>query len=182
MPVTRTTIEGLLVVRWTHHEDERGFFRQTYQTSEIAAVLQREVRFLQANHSRSRARVLRGFHAEEWDKCIYVARGTATCVVADIRRGSKTFGKTQTFVLGDPPGERVRLFISKGLCNAFYCHTEVDYFNEVSEEFDPSRRAGIIWNDPDLAVSWPDPDPIISESDAHLPTLRSFCLTRGDVF
>jgi len=182
MPVTKTAIGGVLVIRWPDFGDGRGVFRQTYQTREMAAVLQREVRFLQGNHSRSRARVLRGFHAEEWDKCIYVARGTATCVVADIRRGSKTFGQTQSFVLGDSPGERVRLFISKGLCNAFYCHTEVDYLNEVSEEFDPSRRAGIIWNDPDLAVSWPDPDPIISEPDAQLPTLRSFCLTRGDVF
>jgi dTDP-4-dehydrorhamnose 3,5-epimerase len=182
MPVSRTAIEGLLVVRWPGHQDQRGFFQQTYQTSEIAAVLQREVRFLQGNHSRSQARVLRGFHGEKWDKCIYVARGTATCVVADIRRGSKTFGRTETFLLGDPPGERVRLFISKGLCNAFYCHTEMDYLNEVSEEFDPSRRAGIIWNDPDLAVSWPDADPIISESDAQLPTLRSFCADRGDPF
>jgi len=182
MPVTQTAIDGLLVIRWPDFGDERGCFRQTYQTSEIAAVLQREVCFLQGNHSRSSARVLRGFHAEEWDKCIYVARGTATCVVADIRRGSKTFGQTQSFVLGDPPGERVRLFISQGLCNAFYCHTEVDYLNEVSEEFDPSRRAGIIWNDPDLAVAWPDPDPIVSESDARLPTLRSFCLSRGGIF
>jgi len=156
MPVSRTAIEGLLVVRSPDHEDNRGFFKQTYQTSEIAAVLQREVCFLQGNHSRSRAGVLRGFHVEEWDKCIYVARGTATCVVADIRRGSKTFGQTQTFVLGDPPGERVRLFTSKGLCNAFYCHTKVDYLNEVSEEFDPSRRPRIIWSDPDLPVSRPD--------------------------
>ena len=84
-------------------------------------------------------------------------------------------------MLGDPPGERLRPFISEGLCNAFYCHTEVDYLNEISGEFDPSRRRGIVWNDPDLAAAWPDDDPIISESDAQLPTLRSLCLARGDV-
>lgn len=179
MAARTTNIDGLLVLGWAEHEDARGFFRQTYQASEIFQILQREVRFLQGNHSRSRPRVLRGFHAEAWDKCVYVARGTATCVVADIRRGSPTFGRTASFVLGDPPGEPVRLFISKGLCNAVYCHTEVDYLNEVSEEFDPSNRAGIIWNDRDLAAAWPDPHPIVSPTDAALPTLRVFCAERG---
>jgi dTDP-4-dehydrorhamnose 3,5-epimerase len=178
MPVESTSISGLLVVRWKEQEDNRGFFRQTYQVGEISAALQREVRFLQGNHSRSRARVLRGFHAEAWDKCVYVARGTALCVVADIRIGSPTFGRTESFVLGDPPGERIRLFLGKGLCNAVYCHTEVDYINEVSEEFDPANRAGIVWNDPDLAVPWPDRDPILSATDAALPTLRDFCAGR----
>lgn len=180
MPVETTAIPGLLVIRWPRHDDERGFFRQTYQVGEIARALGREIRFLQGNHSRSQARVLRGFHAEPWDKCVYVAHGTATCAVADVRKGSPTFGRAATFVIGDPPGERVRLFIARGLCNAVYCHTEVDYLNEVSEEFDPSDRAGIIWNDPDLAVPWPDTAPVLSATDAALPTLRSFCARRGD--
>lgn len=174
MPIQTTSIPGLLVVRWCEHEDERGFFRQTYQVSEISAALNRPVSFLQGNHSRSRARTLRGFHAELWDKFVYVPRGTALCAVADIRHGSKTFGRSEVFLLGDPPGQRIRLFISRGLCNAFYCHTEVDYINEVSQEFDPVNRTGVIWNDPDLAISWPDANPILSPSDASLPTLREF--------
>jgi dTDP-4-dehydrorhamnose 3,5-epimerase len=180
MPVHTTPLAGLLVVRSPEHRDDRGFFRQTYQVGEIAAALRRDVCLRQGNHSRSHARVLRGFHVEEWDKCVYVARGTATCVVADVRRESATFGRTASFVLGDPPGERVRLFIGSGLGNAVYCHTEVDYLNEVSHEFDPSRRSGIIWNDPDLAVSWPEAEPILSAADAALPTLRSFRARRGD--
>lgn len=180
MPVEATSIPGLLAIRWPEMEDARGFFRQTYQLAEVAAVLGRDVRIMQGNHSRSRARVLRGFHAEPWDKCVYVGRGTATCVVADIQASSPTFGRTESFLLGDPPGERVRLFISKGLCNAFYCHTEVDYLNEVSEEFDPSQRSGIVWNDPDLGVSWPDAEPIVSATDAALPKLREFCRRRGN--
>ena len=180
MPVETTSIAGLLTIRWPENGDGRGFFRQTYQVTEIADALQRAFCLSQGNHSRSRARVLRGFHAEPWDKCVYVARGTAMCVVADIRHGSPTFGRTESFLLGDPPGERVRLFISKGLCNAFYCHTEVDYLNEVSEEFSPSHRSGIVWNDPDLAINWPDAYPIVSATDAGLPTLREFCRSRGD--
>lgn len=180
MPVITTPIEGLLVIRSPEHRDDRGFFRQTYQIREIAETLKRDVRLLQGNHSRSHARVLRGFHAEAWDKCVYVARGCATCVIADVREGSPTFAQTASFMIGDPPGERVRLFICAGLCNAVYCHTEVDYLNEVSYEFDASRRSGVIWNDPDLAVAWPDATPILSAADAALPTLRSFRASRGD--
>jgi len=180
MPAQTTSIPGLLVLRWPCHGDERGFFRQTYQTAEIATVLQREIYFAQGNHSRSHPRVLRGFHAEPWDKCVHVVRGTATCVVADIRPGSPTFGRTESFLVGDSPGEQIRLFISEGLCNAVYCHTEVDYLNEVSREFDPSNRSGVIWNDPDLAVEWPDSEPILSPVDAGLPSLRDFCAAREE--
>ena len=172
MPVFNTSIGGLLVVSWPVLADSRGFFKQTYQLSELSAVLGRDLRMQQGNHSRSMARVLRGFHAEPWDKLVYVIRGVATCVVADPRPDSPTFGHTASFLLGDDPGARNRLFISRGLANAFYCHTEVDYVNDVSEEFVPQAGFGIAWNDPDLAFPWPDTDPTLSEADRRQPTLR----------
>jgi dTDP-4-dehydrorhamnose 3,5-epimerase len=100
-------------------------------------------------------------------------RGTATCVVADVRRDSPTFGKHAKFLLGDAPGEYLRLFVSQGLANAFYCHTETDYINDVSEEFNPKTRSGVAWNDPTLAVDWPTATPILSQADSAQPTLRS---------
>ncbi|MGH8910819.1 MAG: dTDP-4-dehydrorhamnose 3,5-epimerase family protein, partial [Egibacteraceae bacterium] len=57
--------------------------------------------------------VLRGFHAEAWDKLVYVVAGLAFAAVADIRPRSPTFGQVRAFVLGEPPqGERIRLFIA----------------------------------------------------------------------
>jgi dTDP-4-dehydrorhamnose 3,5-epimerase len=93
MTVERTDIEGLLVVRWPTHGDERGFFRQTYQIAEIAEALGREPVLRQGNHSRSAPGVLRGFHAEPWDKLVYVVRGRALAAIADIRPDSPTFGR-----------------------------------------------------------------------------------------
>jgi dTDP-4-dehydrorhamnose 3,5-epimerase-like enzyme len=58
--VERTAIAGLFVVRWDTHGDERGFFRQTYQRSELEEALGRAPTFRQGNHSRSGAGVLRG--------------------------------------------------------------------------------------------------------------------------
>lgn len=172
MPVETTAIQGVYVVRWERHEDERGFFRQTYQFGELSAALGRDLRMRQGNHSRSHAGVLRGFHVEPWDKLIYVPRGLATCVVADVRPESPTFAHTLQFLLGDDPGSLDRVFISRGLANAFYSHRTTDYLNDVSEEFDPAHRHGVAWNDPHLAVAWPHAAPVLSAVDAGHPTLK----------
>jgi dTDP-4-dehydrorhamnose 3,5-epimerase len=168
--VERTPIDGLLIVGSPLIPDSRGFFRETYRRSELEAVLGRPVDFRQGNHSRSAAGVLRGFHSEPWNKLVYVVRGRALCVVADTRSGSSTFGQALPFELGDDPALRVRLFIARGLSNAFLALEETDYVNEVSEEFDDSRRKGFVWNDPTIGFEWPTTNPILSATDAALPS------------
>jgi dTDP-4-dehydrorhamnose 3,5-epimerase len=175
MAVEPTSIEGLLVVRWDTHGDERGFFRQTYQASELEAAMGRPLRLRQGNHARSAPGVLRGFHAEPWDKLVQVVRGTAMAAIADIRPESVTFGEVATFHLGDPPGERLRLFVAAGLGNAYctYGDTEVDYLYDVSQEFPGAvDKRAVRWDDPDLAVAWPVDTPIVSEADSANPSLR----------
>lgn len=176
MPIDTTAIEGLLVVRWDTHADDRGFFRQTYQVRELEEALGRPVTFRQGNHSHSVPGVLRGFHAEPWDKCVYVVRGRAMAAIADIRPESPTFGEVETFMLGEPPeGERIRLFIAEGLANSFVTlgETNTDYLYDVGDYWQPGvPQPAITWDDPDLAVEWPLDDPLLSEKDANLPTLR----------
>jgi dTDP-4-dehydrorhamnose 3,5-epimerase len=173
MTVERTAIEGLFVVRWDTHGDERGFFRQTYQRSELEAALGRAPVFCQGNHSRSGPDVLRGFHAEPWDKLVYVVRGRAFCAIADIRPHSATFGEVATFVLGDAPGERIRLYVTQGLANSFLTLEDTDYLYDVTDEFRPGMdKPSVAWDDPDLAVDWPVTAPILSEADRSNPTLR----------
>lgn len=176
MSVETTDIEGLLVVRWPAHEDERGFFRQTYQIVELTEALGREPVLRQGNHSHSVPGVLRGFHAEPWDKLVYVVRGHAMAAIADIRPASPTFGEARTFVLGEPPeGERIRIFISQGLANSFLTLGvgNVDYLYDVSDYWRPDiEKPSIAWDDPDLAVAWPIADPILSEADQANPKLR----------
>lgn len=171
MRVERTAIEGLLVVDSRPIEDSRGFFRETYRRSELERALGRAVVFGQGNHSRSAAGVLRGFHAEPWDKLVYVPRGRAFCAVADIRPQSATFGLALTFELGD--GQWRRLFVARGLANAFQALEETDYVNDVSDEYVPDGRHGFAWDDPDLGVRWPLHPPLLSEADRGQPTLRS---------
>jgi len=179
MPVTRTRIEGLLVIESTEHDDARGFFRETYRLDEVAAQLGREPRFRQGNHSRSAAGVLRGFHAEPWDKLIYVVRGLAYCAVADVRPGSPTYLESESFLLGDPPGRPIRLFVAQGLANAFQAIHETDYVNEVSETFDAAQRKGFAWDDPSIGIDWPIIPPTLSPADGALWPLDAG-LTRLD--
>jgi dTDP-4-dehydrorhamnose 3,5-epimerase len=176
VPVQRTPIDGLYVVRWDAHADERGFFRQTYQLSELEEAVGRPLTWRQGNHARSAPGVLRGFHAEPWDKLVYVTRGTVLAAVADIRPDSPTFGDVQTFHLGDPPGERMRLFVAEGLANAYcaYGEGDVDYLYDVTTEWQPDiDKRATAWDDPDLAVVWPVADPIVSDADRKNPTLRA---------
>ena len=177
MTVEATDVEGLFVVRWPTHTDERGFFRQTYQIRELTDALGREPVLRQGNHSHSVTGVLRGFHAEPWDKLVYVVRGLAMAAIADIRPESPTFGEARTFLLGDPPdGERIRLFISQGLANSFCTLGDgpTDYLYDVSDYWRPDLdKPSVAWDDPDLAVAWPVADPIVSEADRANPTLRA---------
>ncbi|UOM34277.1 dTDP-4-dehydrorhamnose 3,5-epimerase family protein [Acuticoccus sp. I52.16.1] len=171
MIVEPTAIAGCLLVRTKVLEDERGFFLESYKQSAITRTLGRPHRFGQGNHSRSKAGVLRGFHAEPWDKLISVVHGRALIVVADPRPESPTFGAHVMFELGDAPGTRDRVFVANGLGNAFYCFTEVDYWNDVSDEFDPANRGGFAWNDPFLGIDWPTEAPILSPKDQGLTGL-----------
>jgi dTDP-4-dehydrorhamnose 3,5-epimerase len=170
MPV-HTLLGTALIVEFSRADDGRGFFNQTYQAGELERVIGRPLRLRQGNHSRSRRHVLRGFHLEPWDKLAYVVRGTVLFAVADLRVDSETFGSVATVLLGDAPGRPARVFVPRGFANAFFCLTEVDYVNDVSEEFDPANRQGVIWNDPTLGVAWPAVEPVLSESDRRLPTL-----------
>jgi dTDP-4-dehydrorhamnose 3,5-epimerase len=173
VPVEPTAIDGLLVVRADSHGDDRGFFRETYRIAELAQALGREPVLLQGNHSRSGPGVLRGFHAEPWDKLVYVVRGTAFCAIADVRPDSPTFGEVATFTLGDAPGERLRLFVSEGLANSFCTLTDTDYVYDVGDYYHPEvDKRAVAWDDADLGVDWPIDAPTVSAADRANPTLR----------
>lgn len=174
MPVRPTSIEGLLVVEQPTHGDDRGFFRQTWQASELHEALGRDPTFVQGNHARSEPGVLRGFHAEPWDKMVYVAAGRALAVIADIRPNSPTFGTCEAFELGDG-SDRRRLFVTEGLGNA-YCvvgDRPADYLYDVTSEYRPGvDKRAVRWDDPTLDAPWPVTDPTLSDDDRDAPTLR----------
>lgn len=170
--VQKTSIEGLLILKRLTHADERGFFREILHIDEIEKTLNIEFKCVQLNHAFSLPKVLRGIHAENWNKIICPINGQVFLAIVDIREDSATFGKAETFRINDE--NRIALFVSKGLANS-YCitgDTSVDYVYLVDAYYDGTDQRAIAWNDPDLNIKWPIENPILSKRDKNNPKLR----------
>lgn len=174
-----TSIHGLYVMHQHRHHDERGFYVELARVPDFEPVIGHPFVAKQLNQAHSVANVIRGFHAEGWNKIVTVTRGRAFCALADIRPDSPTFGKVETFMLG--VGESAlpaALYITQGIANSF-CVLEgpVDYLYLVDALYKDRDRRGdqaISLFDPDLNVTWPIPKEqmIISDRDLNSVTLR----------
>ena len=174
----RGSLEGVLVLNRPTVQDERGYFHEAFRLRDLEAVVGRSVKFVQVNHSRSHKHVLRGLHAENWDKLVYVPSGEVFTAIADIRRWSSTFGQIETFTFSDR--NRPTLFLPAGVAHGYCVMSDAaDYVYQVTSYYDGSDTRAVAWDDPDLAVPWPTPSPILSERDKHNPTLRALV---GDMF
>jgi dTDP-4-dehydrorhamnose 3,5-epimerase len=146
------------------HPDERGSF------SEIMRADAYPETFVQSNHSKSSAGVLRGLHyhrrqADLW----YVVRGRAQVALADLRvRTEKP--ATATVIMG--PERPATLYIPAGVAHGFLAVTEVELIYWVTNYFDGSDEYGVTWDDPTLAIPWETADPVLSERDSSNPELR----------
>ncbi len=170
--IEKTSIPGLLILKRPISFDERGFFRELFHKDELEKVSGIKFEGVQMNHSHSKPKVIRGIHAEQWNKIIYPVSGAVFIAIVDLRIDSLTFGKVETFNINDK--NRVGLFIPNGLANSLCVIGEVavDYIYLVDRYWDGSDTRAIAWNDPDLNIDWPIKDPLISERDKNNPTLR----------
>lgn len=164
-------LPDVLIIDRPVFSDDRGFFREYLRLNELEAAVGRPIRFVQANHSRSRRGVLRGIHVADYDKLVYVPAGEVLAVIVDLRPASETFKRFERLTLGE--GNRQTLFLPPGFGNAYYVTSEqADYTYLVSANYDPKREQQVRWDDPDLAIPWPDKRPVISERDRQGYTVR----------
>lgn len=170
--IKTTSIPGLLILERPIFTDERGFFRELFHKDELEKTAGLTFEGIQMNHSHSMPGVIRGIHAEKWNKIIYPVCGDVFIAIVDIRLDSPTFAKVETFNIND--NNRIGLFIPNGLANSL-CVTgdkSVDYIYLVDAYYDGSDTRAIAWNDPDLNINWPIENPIISQRDSNNPKLR----------
>jgi len=161
----------VVVLETPTFEDDRGYFHEAFRLRDLEDYLGRTIPFVQVNHSRSRRNVLRGLHAENWDKLVYVPFGEVFTAVADIRPWSPTFGQVETFHFKDR--NRPTVFLPAGLAHGYYVIGDTaDYLYQVTNYYDGTDTRAVAWNDADLAVPWPTRAPILSERDRNNPTLR----------
>jgi dTDP-4-dehydrorhamnose 3,5-epimerase len=165
-----TELDELVLIEPTVHGDERGFFVETFRENEMRG-LGIDVDFVQENHSRSGARVLRGIHMQRGQaKLVRCPRGHIFDVAVDLRPDSPTYRRWEGYELDDV--DHLQLFIPDGFGHAFCVLSETaDVLYRVSSYYDPELESGIAWDDPEIAIRWPITDPILSERDTSAPRL-----------
>jgi dTDP-4-dehydrorhamnose 3,5-epimerase len=172
MRVVPSALPEVLIVEPDVHRDDRGFFLESYQSTKFN-TLGIAGPFVQDNHSKSRARTLRGLHLqldEPQAKLIRVIEGEVLDVAADVRRGSRTFGRWVSVRLSSE--NFLQCYIPAGFAHGFYVlsdSAQVEY--KCTSAYNPRGEIGIVWDDPQIAIEWPDREPILSSRDAALPRL-----------
>jgi dTDP-4-dehydrorhamnose 3,5-epimerase len=173
-----TSIDGLLVIRTKHVDDERGTVRELYRRSTFQGSIAAP---RQVNLTSSRLGAIRGLHGEDMTKLVGLAAGRGYGAYLDVRPASASFGKLLMLEL--EPGTQV--LVPSGVCNGFQaCSEECLYLYCFDSEWEPAMP-GVAVNalDPALAIAWPiaiDPTDrsLISEKDATLPNFADLGLAR----
>lgn len=167
-----TSLAGLFRIQRPTHIDDRGFFREPFRLSELEKFADIEFKVAQMNHAKSAKNTLRGIHVAPWNKLIYVTSGEVQSVIVDLRNNSSTFGKYESFIIGD--SNKSSIFIPKGFGNSYLVLSEeADYVYLTDQEWEPNKEFGVMWNDPDIAVDWKVKEPTLSEKDRQNPSFKS---------
>lgn len=170
-----TKIKGVYIIDVKTYGDHRGYFMETYKESEFREA-GLDYTFVQDNQSSSRKGVLRGLHFQRTypqAKLVRVLKGEVFDVAVDLRKDSETYGQWVGVLLSE---ENHRQFmIPRGFAHGFVVvsdHAEFAY--KCDEFYHPEDEGGILWNDPDVGVEWPEVGEIIlSDKDKALKQLRT---------
>lgn len=178
--VSKTDLDGVLVLEPTVYGDDRGFFQESWNRSTFHDVVGLDADFVQDNHSRSARDVVRGIHYQlpnPMAKLVRCTFGRVFDVAVDLRRSSPAFGRWVGFELSDE--NHRQLWIPEGFGHGFAALSDrADLQYKTTAYFDQAADRAIAWNDPDLGVEWPiQGAPVVSDRDMRAPKFRD-----ADVF
>ncbi|EKO3656590.1 dTDP-4-dehydrorhamnose 3,5-epimerase [Vibrio metschnikovii] len=170
MKIINTSIPDIKIIEPQIFGDERGFFMETWNQQKFEQqVTQQPTYFVQDNHSKSKQGILRGLHYQVENtqgKLVRVISGEVFDVAVDIRKNSPTFGQSVgTYLTAE---NKRQLWIPAGFAHGFYVTSpEAEFVYKCTDYYNPSAERAIIWNDPELAITWPllGGEPLLSEKD-----------------
>jgi dTDP-4-dehydrorhamnose 3,5-epimerase len=167
MEATSVSIPGVIVLTPQPHLDHRGFFSRTFDAEVARRAGIDSAAFVQDSMSRSAKGVIRGLHVRLGageNKLVRCSAGAIYDVVVDLRPSSPTFRRWLSF---DLSGDSQRsLYIPAGCAHGFQALTEpADTSYRIDREHDPSEDLTIAYDDPELAIPWPLPVTVLSDSD-----------------
>lgn len=173
-----TPLSGAWLVSPEPIADERGAFARLFCAATFAdRGLEPHLDQVSVSINR-RAGTLRGLHLQRPPhaeaKLVRVTAGSIFDVIVDLRAGSSTFA--QWFGVELDASERRQLYIPPGFGHGFQTLSDgAEVLYLISAAYAPQAQDGVCWNDPALAINWPDPTgAIISDRDRALPVLADF--------
>lgn len=172
-------IKGVFKIVLNYFEDDRGRFMRLFD-KQVFAKTEIPHNWVQENLSiNSKKGIIRGLHFIKQPhtdgKLIRCSKGKVWDVVVDLRKDSKTFGNHLANTLSEDKYEW--LYIPKGFAHGFCTMTEKsEIIYKHNTFYQKDFDSGIVWNDPDLSIQWPVQNPLLSEKDKALMTLKDFKL------
>ena len=176
MKITKTKLEGVVIIEPDVFGDNRGFFMESWNKKKMAeAGLGYD--FVQDNHSKSTVKgTLRGIHFQKGDKAqaklVRCVKGAVLDVAVDLRKNSPTFKQWVGVELSEE--NKKQLLIPRGFGHGFVTLTDdVEFLYKADNYYSPEADAGIRWNDPEINVEWGIENPILSDKDKRNPFLKN---------
>ena len=175
MKITKTKLDGVVVIEPDVFGDNRGFFMESWNKKKMEeAGLFYD--FVQDNHSKSTVKgTLRGIHFQKGDKAqaklVRCVKGAVLDIAVDLRKNSPTFKQWVSVELSAE--NKKQLLIPRGFGHGFVTlPDDVEFLYKADNYYVPEADAGIRWNDPDIGVEWGIKNPILSEKDKKNPFLK----------
>lgn len=167
-------LQGTFEITLEPRGDPRGHFVRWYDR-QLFANANLPTEWVQGNESLSRRNVVRGLHFQRGPhaetKLVRAVAGSVLDVFVDVRRASPTFGHWDALELS--AAKRNAVLVPRGFAHGFCVLSEeaiVTYL--VDSAYEPAAEAGLLWNDPALAIPWPvAADAIVSDKDRGWPRL-----------
>jgi dTDP-4-dehydrorhamnose 3,5-epimerase len=177
-------IPDVILIKTKVFEDERGFFMETYKKEDFEKKAGIKGEFIQDNHSKSQFGVLRGLHFQREPytqaKIVRCVKGEIYDVAVDLRKNSPTFGRYVSVELSEE--NKFMVYVPKGFAHGFLVLSEnAEVIYKVDNVYAPGYETGLIWNDEDIGIKWPVDNPIISQKDRNLLTLKEL-IEKDDMF
>ena len=170
MIIKKTKFRGLLIIKQKNNNDKRGNLRETYNKR----ILKKK--FVFEYCTTSKKNVLRGFHFQtkfKQSKYVNVIKGKILDVVIDLRKRSKTFGKSFQIILSQD--NALGLFIPAGFAHAYYSFQKENIiYYKLDNYYSPKFESGIVYNDTDIKINWPRKNMLISKKDKNLKSFKEF--------
>ena len=180
MQIVKTVIPDVLILEPKVFADDRGFFFESFNQQTFQKLTGVKAHFVQDNHSKSAANVLRGLHyqiEQAQGKLVRVTAGEVFDVVVDIRRQSATFGKWVGVLL--TAENKRQMWVPPGFAHGFFVmRDDTEYLYNVTDYYAPQHERCIRWDDPAIGIEWPITQaPILSGKDQ-----LGLALAKAEVF